>query len=326
MNNDLISIIVPVYNTSKFLSKCLNSIKKQSYQNIEVLIINDGSTDNSGKICEEFVALDERFKLINKPNGGLSSARNTGINLAKGKYIGFVDSDDSINNEMYKVLYQNALTYNADISICSFYEEYPNGMTKRYEKEKPIEIFNNRTALKLILEDDKLHSFAWNKLFKIELFSDLRFPEGRIFEDTAFTYLLFEKANKTVKCTEPLYYYFINPLSLSRNFNIKKDIDNFLAFNERYKFILENKMDEIADRCAIKTAKLGLNAIDQSLQLSNLTKQQHKEILDVISQVKNIKKSILLKGFVLIDKVKIVLIHLDYKLYFKLYRKLKVKK
>lgn len=128
--NDLISIIVPVYNVEKYLNKCIDSIINQTYKNIEIILVDDGSTDNSGKICDEYLLRDSRIKVIHKNNGGLSSARNEGINISSGEYIGFVDSDDWVEPNMYEEMYKKILYSNADIVDCGYWKEYENKSIK----------------------------------------------------------------------------------------------------------------------------------------------------------------------------------------------------
>ena len=222
--NDLISIIVPVYNIEKYLQKCIKSIINQTYKNIEIILVDDGSKDNSGKICDEFKQIDNRIKVIHKENGGLSDARNAGLKIAKGEYIGFVDSDDYIAQDMFETLYKLAKENNADISIVSFYEIY-NGKVIGVRDFKSLEEMDKIEAMKELLIDTKIQSYAWNKLFKKELFENIEFPTNKNFEDIATTLLLFEKANKVMLLEDPKYYYVRRDNSIigTRNYKTYKD-------------------------------------------------------------------------------------------------------
>ena len=238
--NDLISIIVPVYNVEKYLQKCIQSIINQTYKNIEIILVDDGSKDNSGKICDEFKQIDNRIKVIHKENGGLSDARNAGLKIAKGEYIGFVDSDDYIAQDMFETLYKLAKENNADISIVSFYEIY-NGKVIGVRDFKSLEEMDKIEAMKELLIDSKIQSYAWNKLFKKELFENIEFPTNKNFEDIATTLLLFEKANKVMLLEDPKYYYVRRDNSIigTRNYKTYKDYldviyDKYIYLNGKY--------------------------------------------------------------------------------------------
>lgn len=237
----LISIIVPVYNVEKYLEKCVKSIINQTYKNIEIILVNDGSKDNSGKICEQLKEKDNRIKIIHKENGGLSDARNAGLKIARGEYIGFVDSDDYIAEDMFETLYNLNKKYNSEISIVSYYEMY-NGKVISVRDTKKLEEMTKIEAIKELLMDTKIQSYAWNKLFKRELFNNIEFPTNKNFEDIATTLLLFEKANKVVLLEEPKYYYVRRDNSIigTRNYKTYKDYldviyDKYLYLDGKYK-------------------------------------------------------------------------------------------
>ena len=196
--NPIISIIVPVYNVEEYLQRCIDSILNQSFKNFELILVNDGSTDNSLKICKEYLLNDPRVKIINKENGGLSSARNAGINIAKGRYIGFVDSDDWINKEMYKILYELCEKNNSDIAECRYTVTTGNEMNLD-NSSNLITILNNEEAIKSLYTNTSYGSVvSWNKLYRCELFKDIKFPEGKLNEDQFTTYKLYYKSNKIV--------------------------------------------------------------------------------------------------------------------------------
>ena len=147
-NNDLISVIIPIYNVEKFLSFCIDSIVNQTYKNLEIILVDDGSTDNSGKICDEYALKDNRIKVMHKQNGGVSSARNVGLNIAKGKYIGFVDSDDYVENDMFEILHNLIIKNNVDISCCNKFVFKKNKFTasKNFPNDTSLlfnEVLNN---------------------------------------------------------------------------------------------------------------------------------------------------------------------------------------
>ena len=239
--NDLISIIVPVYNVEKYIEKCINSIINQTYKNIEIILVDDGSKDRSGEICDELKLKDNRIKIIHKQNGGLSDARNAGMKIANGNYIGFVDSDDYIKEDMFETLYELCKKYNSDISIVSYYEIYHNKVIGVRDSKKLYEL-NKIDAMKEILIDRAIQSYAWNKLFRRELFEQIEFPTNKNFEDIATTLLLFEKADKVVLLEDPKYYYVRRDDSIvgNRNYKTYKDYldviyDKYLYLDGKYK-------------------------------------------------------------------------------------------
>lgn len=241
--DSLISIIVPVYNVEKYLEKCINSIINQTYKNLNIILINDGSTDNSGKICDEFKSKDSRIKVIHKENGGLSDARNAGLKIANGEYIGFVDSDDYIAPDMFETLYNLTQKYDAEISIVSFYEIY-NTKTIGVRDSRQLQQMNKIEAIKELLLDSKIQSYAWNKLFKKNLFENLKFPTDKNFEDIATTLLLFEKANKIVLFEDPKYYYLRRDDSIVGVRNYKTYKDYLDVIYNKY-FYLDGKYQEL---------------------------------------------------------------------------------
>ena len=241
--DELISIIVPVYNVENYIEKCVNSIINQTYKNIEIIIVDDGSKDNSGKKCDELAKKDNRIKVIHKLNGGLSDARNSGMKIANGKYIGFVDSDDYIKEDMFETLYKLNKKYNSDISIVSYYEIY-RGKIISVRDSKKLEELSKLEAIKELLIDTKIQSYAWNKLFKKELFEGIEFPTNKNFEDIATTLLLFERANKVVLLEDPKYYYVRRDDSIVGDRNYKTYKDYLDVIYDKYKY-LDGKYKEI---------------------------------------------------------------------------------
>ena len=203
---DLITVIVPVFNVEEYLSRCIESIIKQTYSNLEIILVNDGSTDNSPKICDAYAKLDDRLKVIHKKNGGLSEARNFGINRAKGRYIAFVDSDDYIEENMYEILHKEIVNYQADIAVCGRWIE--NGEEKRelYTLSDKM-IMNSIQALKCYFKRKTIDPSACDKLFTRELFNNVTFPIDKIHEDIFVMDIILAKCNKIIHVGLPLYHY-----------------------------------------------------------------------------------------------------------------------
>lgn len=209
-----ISVIVPVYNVERYLNKCLDSILYSTFSEIEVILVNDGSTDNSEKICHEYVKKDARVKLIKQPNGGLSAARNAGFDKAKGKYVIFIDSDDYIDTTMLQKMHQAIETKNVALVGCNAWKVKGNG------KKKIIRYLNVsedvKTTVAAIGKELYKSSFhVWRFLFKRELIKDIRFPLIR-FEDAPFMMQVYAKVNEVYLLAEPLYYYCQHQNTLSR--------------------------------------------------------------------------------------------------------------
>lgn len=245
-NQPKISVIIPVFNTSKFLNKCVNSVLKQTYKNLEVVLIDDGSTDNSGILCDDFAKADKRVVTIHKQNGGLSSARNVGLDTATGEFIAFVDSDDFVEPTMIEVLLNNIIKAGSDISICSFAMETETG--KPYADTPPLknETFSKSEALALLNEprQDRF-TVAWNKLYRKRLFDNLRYPEGKIHEDQWLAHKLFFKAGKVSTITDKLYHYVVHEGSIMQSSNPIKHFDDIDALFDRIEFYKTNNLKEL---------------------------------------------------------------------------------
>jgi len=259
---EIISVIVPVYNIEDYLPKCLGSILKQTFVDFELILVDDGSTDTSGKICDEYAQMDRRIKVIHQKNGGLSNARNSAIAVATGKYYSFIDSDDWVDEQMLFEMYEQAILNDADIVIAGHFIVNLDKTIKENIKVDKQRILNRIEATSLILGDDEIHSFAWDKLYKRELFEGIRYPNGRVFEDTATTYKLFNKSDILVQMNKAYYYYLRRESSicLTPEFSkiIKRKIDNYLAFLERYEFTLSNQeYTHMVDICQEKAFSHG---------------------------------------------------------------------
>ena len=239
--NDKISIIVPVYNVEKYLDECIQSIINQTYKNIEIIIINDGSTDNSLSILRKYESIDKRIIVINQENKGLSASRNIGIKKSTGKYISLIDSDDVIHPRMVELLYKEIKKNNCDISICMFQEFTDNFIEKnnRYN----IRVLNQDNFLKELLKEKKFGSHACNKLYKKSLFNNVEYVVGRKYEDIGTTYKLGLKSNLICYIDIELYGYRIRESSITCN--LKKDtlIDYVDMVNKRYNDLIFKKKE-----------------------------------------------------------------------------------
>lgn len=255
-----ISVIVPVYNTEKYLEKCIHSILNQTYYNLEIILIDDGSTDKSGDICDRFAQLDGRVVVVHQSNSGQSAARNNGIRIATGYYLAFVDSDDSIDEHMYEKMIAYLEKNNLGIVMC--------GRNAVQDGRKvPFFYYDNNCVIpieearKLILTD-VWGSQPWDKLFTKSLWEGIEFPDGRIYEDLATVYKCFY--NTDLKCGyihAALYDYLLRPDSTSFKRNYKQIYGLFMAFRERYYFAEKNE-PTCTERCLVKAGNSALGVMN----------------------------------------------------------------
>lgn len=210
--NNLVSIVVPVYNVENYVLKCLESLAKQDYENIEVIVVDDGSTDKSGLICDEFASDDGRFRVFHKKNGGLSSARNFGIKKAKGEIIAFVDSDDFVKKKFITEMAQKMVD-GVDIVVCGYNNEIP--------KEETLS--GREATIRLLTRQENIDIITWNKLYRKDLFvdNDIYFPDGKKHEDTLTTYKLYSKSVRVKYISIALYEYVDRKDSIMNN--VKKE-------------------------------------------------------------------------------------------------------
>jgi len=219
----LISVIVPVYGVENYISKCLDSILNQTYKNLEILLIDDGSKDRSGEICEEYRQKDNRIAVYHKQNGGLSDARNYGIDRAKGEYLTFIDSDDYIDEDYIEFLYDLIKEGNTRMSLCSLHVVYTsNGRVWDKGNGEKIKI-TGKQGIEMMCYDEEVDTAAYAKLYHKSLFENARFPKGKIFEDIGTSYLLFDQCAQLMCEFKSKYYYIIRPGSIvTSEFNEKK--------------------------------------------------------------------------------------------------------
>ncbi|MFR5876151.1 MAG: glycosyltransferase family 2 protein [Eubacterium sp.] len=213
MNNEqyLISVIVPVYNVEKYLDECVESIVNQTYKNLEIILVDDGSTDNSGKICDKWSEKDSRIKVIHKENGGSSSARNVALDIAHGDYIGFVDSDDFIDEDMFDLLLKNALEYSAEISRCSYRFNIDGKFTDSEEINDEIQVHSSKKILDSMKYSGIINDIPVCKVYRKDFIADARFDETLISgEDVVFNYYLYKKISRLVSQDAAKYSYRIH--------------------------------------------------------------------------------------------------------------------
>ena len=286
MKNDLISIIIPVYKVEKYLEKCIESVLKQTYTNLQIILVDDGSPDNCGKICDEYAKKDPRIEVIHKVNGGLSDARNVGIAKAKGKYIGFVDSDDYIKEDMYEILINLIKEYDADVSICNLYDVI-DGKEYIRNNENGIQEYSRLEILKEVLLDKNIQSYAWNKLYKKELFDEIKYPIGKKYEDIGTTFYVFEKCNKIVVTSEPEYYYLKRSDSLVNNVTESTVLDYTDIIIQRYLYTQKNieELRKYNNYYLAKTLITAHNDIELLGSISEKMQEKYKELYNLVYNI-----------------------------------------
>lgn len=241
-----ISVIVPVYKVEKYLERCVKSIQKQIFTNLEIILVDDGSPDKCGSMCDEFAKTDSRIKVIHKENGGLSDARNVGIDVATGEYIVFVDSDDWIDRDMIALLYRVLKQYEADIAECSYRNIYKDKIQEETVCSGEIVEGDSVMALEGMLDWRYFKPVAWNKLYKKDVFKDVRYPKGKLHEDEYTTYKYFYNANKLVYVDTSKYNYDRRREDSITGKKFREDnLDACWAFRERIDFFYQNNVSKL---------------------------------------------------------------------------------
>lgn len=308
---DMVSVIIPVYNTEVYLDKCIESVVLQTYKNLEILLVDDGSTDGSLEICNKWAKKDARIVVLSKSNGGQGSARNMALNVLKGQYVTFVDSDDWINKDMIHILYHNIKKYGADVSCCN------NGKPDDVDS-KCVSVFHQPEIMWEHLQNRKGTGHSpCDKMFDFKLFNDVRFTELRAYEDCATIYRLLHKAEKVVWQDITLYYYISRPESTMTSGFSKRKYHMITAYLQMYNDYM-NWHPEFAFK--VKEYLIG------SLQFcigETLTSQKSKEYQEDYTRAINIARTITLKDVKTKQKISLFLIKHIRVLYGVLYKILK---
>lgn len=242
----VVSVIVPIYKVEGYLQQCIDSICGQTYQYLEIILVDDGSPDGCGRICDDNAKIDSRILVIHKENGGLSSARNVGIDIAKGEYVSFIDADDTIHPQFIEILAGLCEQYECDIAQCDYLTVAENSSKLPLNSLQSIKIYNNKQALyeQCCTNNGDKYTIACNKIYKKELFQDIRYPLGRIHEDEFITYLLLWKARKIAITNQYMYYYLQRVTGIMGSpFSIKR-LDVLVAFYEKLEFLKGHQLRE----------------------------------------------------------------------------------
>lgn len=322
----MVTIIVPVYNVEKYLNKCIESIANQSYKEIEIILVDDGATDNSGNICDEWKKKDSRITVIHKKNGGLSSARNAGLDKANGKYVCFIDSDDWVEPDFIEVLFKSIERHNADISQCGFVEEIEGAESAPYRSDSYL-VITGKDAIKNLYNRKTYLSTVvmWNKLFKKKIFQDLRFDEGIVHEDEALIHEVLYNADKVVINESKLHHYLTRPNSIMNSTFSLKRLDSIYAYEKRISYLQDKKEHELVEmtmrmyfRVLIGvSSNLFYSTIAGKENYLNQTTQKLDSIINELDKNKYLNK---------IDKVLLTCYNINRNLGFKMNRNLSIVK
>lgn len=266
----IVSIIIPAYNIAPYLERCLESVRHQTYKELQIIIIDDGSTDQTGRIADSFAERDKRFHVIHKENSGVSAARKTGLEQADGEYIGFVDGDDYIEPEMYEKLVGLAVEYDTDIAHCGYQMVFPDRVDL-YHGTNQLKVQDTYTGVKDLLEGNLVEPGLWNKIYRRKLFNQINYDENIVInEDLLLNYFLFHRSEKAVFIDIPYYHYMVRKNSASTSdwnehkikdpiyvleimFQKENDVELKKVINNRYiyqlvRFVIlktDNRRDEI---------------------------------------------------------------------------------
>jgi len=308
-----ISVIVPVYKAEPYLCQCIDSIITQTYTNLEIILVNDGSPDNCGYICDEYALKDNRIKVIHKLNGGVSDARNVGINIATGDYICLIDSDDWVEHDMIEVLYKILSSNNADMSCCNFYTSYINSnISSDYDNQ--ILIFNSVQAIKQMLLNKHISWSASGKLYKKALFDAIQFPIGVLYsEDAIISFKILTQTNRVVSVNVPKYYYRQRKGSIMHcgyNLKIMAHIDSA----EKILIALQNNYQNIIELGNAGLLKANLNVLTQLVFSTAYTKiPEYKQIITLLREncIFILKSGVFTRN----EKIKIAAIKININLY-----------
>lgn len=238
--NPLISVIVPIYNVEKYLSRCVDSIINQTYKNLEIILVDDGSPDNCPKMCDDYAEKDSRIKVVHKKNGGLSDARNAGMTVASGEYISYIDSDDYVAVDFFEILLNTIQKENSDIAECGVVKFYEDNRFDDFADDLSVKTYETQDALSALIAENPFHQHVWNKLYKTELVKDIPYAVGKLNEDEFWTYQVFGKAQKISKVNKIMYFYFQrNSSIMGVGFNIRR-LDALEGKANRQKYIEKN--------------------------------------------------------------------------------------
>lgn len=308
---DMISVIIPCYNVEKYIDRCMKSVLNQTYRNLEIILVDDGSTDGTGEIIKKYAGRDHRIRIIHQANRGAGAARNAGLEIAGGSYIGFVDSDDWIAEDMYE--YLMGIIKDADIAVCDYIKANKYNLEKG-NKKNCVSVLNHRELMKRFfrIHGEKSCYSVCNMLYKAETINGCRFPEGAITEDLLFNYRVYGNCGKTICSDKRMYYYFVNVDGVTRKALGKRD----LALLENWDIIVEDikrREPEFTKYALLNRWRADFTLLSKAFlygyEKSEITETQ---LVELIAQVKEHRKHLMWSG--MLDwKRKLLLVYVSVK-------------
>lgn len=310
-----ISIIVPVYKVEAYLVQCVESIRNQTFENIEIILVDDGSPDNCGDICDEYAKIDKRIRVIHKENGGLSSARNAGLRIAVGEYIGFVDSDDYIAPDMFEKLYHACVEKDVYLSACNYFYVYGKDVHLEEESGNICVLNSEDFFRKILTEDGRIEMVAWNKLYHKSVFEgmDEIFPEGKLFEDLGSMYKFVFAVKKIAYIDIGLYFYrrFRPGAITSTQFN-SREIERIEMGNNMTEYIRQIAPGIYRDALAFKFVNAYLSCVNSMVVSGSYDNKIYEYIRNDLKQ----NKMIIMKSFLpLWKKIQLLICSMNFKVY-----------
>lgn len=276
----LVSVVIPVYNVEQYLSRCVDSVLGQTYKNLEIFLIDDGSIDNSGALCDMYSVKDNRVTVIHKKNGGLSSARNAGLREAGGEYIAFVDSDDWIDEDFIEALVKDIEKEQADLAMIGYRYVYDD-CTKHPSYPIVSNMLSQEEAIEELCKNKWLVSYAWNKLYKRSLFDGICYPEGQTYEDIYIMHTIFQKCSRIACNKNEKYNYYMRSNSIVHNLSIANHLAIFKAYEKRYcdlKYRNRKKDDKNNLKCCAMAAYNILYGCNKKKEMNEDNKKQIQQV------------------------------------------------
>lgn len=329
----LVEVIIPVYNVEEYLSRCIDSILQQSYQNIRIWLVDDGSIDGSGYICDSYAKETTKVIAIHKSNGGLSSARNEGLNRIKqmpineqGAYVSFVDSDDWVEPEFIKFLVNLLESTKSDIAQCGHYVTFSDSYEVDKNKNHSTSVLNRVETLESMCRNEAFDVTSWNKLYKMKLFENIRFPDGMLYEDTATTYKLVAKADRFAVNMTPLYHYMqrYNSIANGRKWSDSK-LDLIAAGDQMAEWVCLH-YPSLKKAALEKRVYVRLSTLSQMVNTSYIDSNKADDLRRFV--VKHAKQILLDSGSSKRDKLGVIVIlfglrcyRFVWSLYYKIHRR-----
>lgn len=281
----LISVIIPVYNVKDYLRQCLDSVIGQSFRQLEIIVVDDGSTDGSGAICDAYARTDDRIRVYHTENRGLASARNYGLDRASGAYLFFADSDDWMDENAMSLLLETAAAYDADIAVGRICREWKNKTVYPAPTEK-IRVLHGEGILSAFA-DGLFSDVAWNKLYRAEVFSQLRFPDGKNYEDNFTTYKLMktlsENNGTAVIVSDAPFHFRARKSSISHTLSLKNTVDYWTANREKYDALAEYRI-ELLQRCVAAIGRMWV-------RYAGFSKQEKEKAQGVLAEMQGFAKA-----------------------------------